>query len=260
MAVPPVPPTWGLFPPREQERETWKHTESKTQGSHLPQRNKLWIRRNPKNQLQYVEGSEQKQQHSRRLDGGRMHDYSGVCAASGLSEGSGEGSGSQIIRSARESHVCASRTVWGWLPPAQSWSPSPSRRPPRAMRVAEMTEGADRGLTWDGCSRPCARLLFSSPTKCPRPPGLWEMTTQTARLRTPDGSCAPSSSSGGRGQAPACAAHTRVRVLKAWTGDLFAICLPAGRMAAGFPTGMVTGVWDTDPGREDRALLALWAR
>lgn len=56
------------------------------------------------------------------------------------------------------------------------------------MRVAETTEVAE---TLTCYSRPCARLLFSSPTKCLRPPGLWEMTTQTASLRIPDGSWCP---------------------------------------------------------------------
>lgn len=172
-----------LFPSQGMGKdETWKYRVQNTQGSHLPQNNKCQSRHNPNKQLQHVEGSEQKQQHRRTGGGGEGATPTGngcaiprVCATSGSTGG--------LWRRKRrpdrwfrqgESHLCLQDGCG--VAASKLVCPSPGRLSSWGDACGGDDGGRRQTLTWGGCSRPCtrpsARLLFSSPRKYRRPPGL----------------------------------------------------------------------------------------
>lgn len=256
--------------PREWARTRHGNTESKTHRGHISLRStnveadttltnsfSTWRVLNKSNSIE-GRGAGERARLRREMD---VRSLVSVPQAE-VPEGSGEGSGGRTVGSARESHICAYRTAVGWLPP--SWSAHlQADCPPGVMRVAEMMEGADRPWPGADVAGPvpgpvhafflAAHVNTGGRQACEK----WQPGLPASALQVGPG--APSSSFGGRGQAQACTPHTSVRFLKAWTGDLFATCLPAEPMATGSPAGMAAGVWVTDHGREDRALLALWA-
>ena len=127
--------------------ETFKDSPKHTGVNH-PQRNKLGIRHNPKNQRRDVEGSEQKQQHSllcewetdARLFEGQRYKRKFQRAL----EKAGQRPDPPVPRPGRVTSVLTGKLV-GVTPSRLKLDCRPAGRcPPQVTHVVGMTEGADR--------------------------------------------------------------------------------------------------------------------